>query len=104
MSVLRGVVVIRPQKAEILCHRLIDSRLVEELSLNEVFGCGRQAGGDERDHEYAISVLPKVRLQFYCHAQDREALVELIMSTCRTGRIGDGKIFFMSLDHIIEYS
>lgn len=94
---LHLTVVVRPQRAEVLCQRLLESGLVEELTAVECRGYGRQKGHLEtyKDAEYAIDVLPKVTVEGTIAESAQQRVVDLILSTCRTGRIGDGKIFLM---------
>lgn len=92
--------IIRPQKAETLCLRLVESGLVADLAALEVLGAGGQADGgpgralwtDERR-----DLLPKVQVSGVIERANRDALVDLICQICRTGRGGDGKLFFLSL-------
>lgn len=100
---LHLTVVLRPQRAEVLCQRLLESGLVEELTAAECRGYGRQKGHLDtyKDAEYAIDVLPKVTVEGTIADQARQRVVELILATCRTGRIGDGKIFLVPiLQHV----
>ena len=92
----RLTIVVRPRRAESLCQRLLASGLVDDLTAVECRGYGRQKGHleDYADDEYRIDFLPKVLIQGLVAADHREEVVDLICSTARTGRIGDGKVFF----------
>lgn len=96
---LRLTVVVRPQRAEILCQRLLASGLVDDLTAVECRGYGRQKGHLEnyKDAEYTIDVLPKVAIEATLEQSAKQRVVDLILSTCRTGRIGDGKIFLVPI-------
>jgi nitrogen regulatory protein P-II 1 len=93
--------IVRPQRAEILCQRLLAAGWIEELEAVECRGYGRQKGHLEQyeGNEYSIDFLPKVKITGYLPESQRDTLIELVCSTCRTGRIGDGKIFFSPVDH-----
>ena len=97
MSLLSLSVVVRPQRADLLCQRLLASGLVDELAAAECRGYGRQKGQLEHyaGHEYAIDFLPKVLITGVIAATARDQVVDLICATARTGRIGDGKIFLL---------
>jgi nitrogen regulatory protein PII len=90
-------IVVRPQRAEMLCQRLLATGWFDDLTAAEVRGYGRQKGhlGDYQGDEYRIDFLPKVQVTGTIPAARRDDLVELVCRTCRTGRIGDGKIFLL---------
>ena len=73
---------------------------VEGMTVSEVKGFGRQKGHSEiyRGAEYAVSFLPKVKLEIAVHDDAVEAVVEAITSSAGTGKIGDGKIFITSVE------
>jgi nitrogen regulatory protein PII len=98
--------VVRPQRGEVLCQRLLASGLVHDLQAQECRGYGRQKGHLEqyRGAEYAIDFLPKVLVMGWIEDADKEPLIELVLSLCRTGRIGDGKIFLMRVAEVLEPS
>ena len=97
-------VVVRPQKAELLCQRLLQSGLVDELAAAECRGYGRQKGQLEQYQggEYHIYFLPKVLITGIIDAEAKDRVIDLICSTARSGRIGDGKIFLMPIDAVTE--
>jgi nitrogen regulatory protein P-II 1 len=101
---LRVTMVVRPQRAEVLCQRLLESGFAHGLQAQECRGYGRQKGhlAQYRGSEYAIDFLPKVLVMCWIARADRERLIELALSLCRTGRIGDGKIFIMPVDRALE--
>jgi nitrogen regulatory protein PII len=102
---LKAVMVVRPQRAEVLCQRLAATGWVEDLVATECRGYGRQKGHLENYHdaEYAIDFLPKVEVSGYIADDRRDELVDLVCSTCRTGRIGDGKILFQACGDGLTY-
>lgn len=97
---LRATIVVRPQRADILCQRLLASGLIDVLTAVECRGYGRQKGHLEtyKEAEYAIDFLPKVQIEGLVESSAVAALVDLVCATCRTGRIGDGKIFLVRID------
>ena len=67
---------------------------VEGMTVSEVRGFGRQGGHTEtyRGTEYQIDFVPKVRLEAVVDDAEVERVVELIVESARSGKIGDGKI------------
>ncbi len=76
---LRVTMVVRPQRAEVLCQRLLESGFAHGLQAQECRGYGRQKGhlAQYRGAEYAIDFLPKVLVMCWIERQDRERLIEL---------------------------
>ena len=68
---------------------------VEGLTVTEVKGYGRQKGHTEiyRGAEYAVSFLPKLKIEVAVSSDLADRVVEAIAAAARTGQIGDGKIF-----------
>lgn len=77
---------------------------VQGLTVTEVKGYGRQKGHTEiyRGTEYAVSFLPKLKVEIAVAADQVEKVVEAITSSAKTGQIGDGKIFVMALEHAVR--
>ncbi|HUB66118.1 MAG TPA: P-II family nitrogen regulator [Candidatus Methylacidiphilales bacterium] len=73
---------------------------VEGITITEVKGFGRQKGHKEiyRGSEYTVDVLPKVKLEIVAAADRVEVIVKTILSTAKTGKIGDGKVFITPVD------
>ena len=74
------------------------------LTVTEVKGYGRQRGHTEiyRGAEYAVNFLPKVKIEVAVPADRADKVVEAIVSTAKTGQIGDGKIFVLDLEHAVR--
>jgi nitrogen regulatory protein P-II 2 len=72
---------------------------VAGLTVSEAKGFGRQKGQTEiyRGAEYAINMVPKVRLEVAVSDELADAAIEAIRQAALTGTIGDGKIFVMEL-------
>ncbi len=77
---------------------------VHGLTVTEVKGYGRQKGHTEiyRGAEYAVSFLPKLKIEVAVSAEMADKVVEAIVATARTGQIGDGKIFVYGLDSAVR--
>jgi nitrogen regulatory protein P-II 2 len=77
---------------------------VHGLTVTEVKGYGRQKGHTEiyRGAEYAVSFLPKLKIEVAVNADVTDKVVEAIVAAARTGQIGDGKIFVYSLDSAVR--
>jgi nitrogen regulatory protein P-II 1 len=77
---------------------------VEGMTVFEARGHGRQKGHTEfyRGREYTVDLIPKVKLEMVL-ADDRvEKVVQAILASARTGKIGDGKIFLSRVDEAIR--
>ena len=74
------------------------------LTVSEVKGFGRQKGHTEiyRGAEYAVSFLPKIKIEVVVPSGTVDKAVEAIVRTARTGQIGDGKIFVSPIDHAVR--
>src|SRR6202008_2449861 len=73
---------------------------VHGMTVTEVKGYGRQKGHTEiyRGTEYAVSFLPKLKIEVAVSSAQADNIIETIPSAAKTGQIGDGKIFVLSLD------
>ena len=71
------------------------------MTVTEVRGFGRQKGHTEiyRGAEYAVSFLPKIKIEMAVPASKVEQVVETISSTAKTGNIGDGKLFVLPIEY-----
>lgn len=74
---------------------------IQGLTVSEVKGFGRQKGQTEiyRGAEYAVSFLPKVKVEVAVPDGLAEQVVEAIQKAANTGRIGDGKVFVLDVSH-----
>ena len=77
---------------------------VHGLTVTEVKGYGRQKGHTEiyRGAEYAVSFLPKLKIEVAVAADLTSTVIDAIAGAARTGQIGDGKIFVYSLDSAVR--
>ncbi len=77
---------------------------VQGMTVSEVKGFGRQRGHTElyRGAEYVVDFLPKAKIEVAV-ADDRiDDIVEAIVNSARTGKVGDGKIFVTELEQVIR--
>ncbi len=74
------------------------------MTVTEVKGYGRQKGHTEiyRGAEYVVNFLPKLRVEVAVPSEYADRAVEAISAGARTGQIGDGKVFVVSLDHALR--
>ena len=77
---------------------------IQGLTVTEVKGYGRQKGHTEiyRGAEYAVSFLPKIKIEIAVAADMVERTVEAIGNAAKTGQIGDGKIFVFSIEQAVR--
>ena len=74
------------------------------LTVSEVKGFGRQKGHTElyRGAEYVVDFLPKIKLEIVVGDDMVEDVVNAILKTAHTGRIGDGKIFILPVEEAVR--
>ena len=74
------------------------------MTVTEVKGYGRQKGHTEiyRGAEYSVSFLPKLKIEVAVGSEQVDSVVEAITNAAKTGQIGDGKIFILSLEHAVR--
>ena len=77
---------------------------VHGMTVTEVKGYGRQKGHTEiyRGTEYAVSFLPKLKIEVAVPSEQADKIVETITTAAKTGQIGDGKIFVVGLDQAVR--
>jgi nitrogen regulatory protein P-II 2 len=77
---------------------------VQGLTVTEVKGYGRQKGHTEiyRGAEYAVNLLPKIKLEIAVSEEIAERVVEIIAAKAKTGQIGDGKIFVLPVEAVMR--
>ena len=95
--------IIKPHRLEQVREALSDIG-VEGMTVSEVKGHGRQKGHTEiyRGAEYAVTFLPKVKVEIVIGEQMLEKATDAICEMARTGEIGDGKIFVMPVEKVIR--
>ena len=77
---------------------------VHGLTVTEVKGYGRQKGHTEiyRGAEYAVSFLPKIKIEVAVANELADKVIEAITAAARTGQIGDGKIFVSPIEKAVR--
>ena len=95
--------VIQPSKLDSVKDALVEAGVLG-MTIFEARGHGRQKGHTEfyRGREYAIDLLPKIKLEVVVPDEMVEKAVQAIITAARTGKIGDGKIFVSKIDEAIR--
>ena len=77
---------------------------VQGMTVTEVKGYGRQKGHTEiyRGAEYAVSFLPKLKIEVAVKSEMLDAVIDAISTKAKTGQIGDGKIFVTPLEQVVR--
>jgi len=77
---------------------------IKGITVSEVKGFGRQKGHTElyRGTEYVVDFLPKIKMEIVVKEDMVAKVVETIVEAARTGRIGDGKVFVLSIDEVVR--
>ena len=77
---------------------------VQGMTVSEVRGFGRQKGHKEqyRGAEYTVDFMPKVKMEVVVSDDQLKTVIDTIITTARTGQIGDGKIFITNLEEMIR--
>jgi nitrogen regulatory protein P-II 2 len=97
------VAIIKPFTLEDVRQALADAG-VNGMTVGEVRGFGRQRGHTElyRGAEYVVDFLPKLRVEVAVTDDQLERAIEAISEAARTGKVGDGKIFVLPLEHVVR--
>ncbi len=95
--------IIKPFKLDEVREALTDAG-IEGMTVSEVKGYGRQKGHTEiyRGAEYAVSFLPKLKVEAIVSAGDVDKTIAAIAGAAKTGQIGDGKIFVLDITHTMR--
>ncbi|MBA6251776.1 P-II family nitrogen regulator [Colwellia sp. MB3u-55] len=95
--------IIKPFKLDDVREALSEIGL-KGLTLSEVNGFGRQKGHTElyRGAEYVVDFLPKMKLELAVKDEMVERVIDTILETAQTGKIGDGKIFVTNIERIVR--
>ncbi|MDE0250838.1 MAG: P-II family nitrogen regulator [Gammaproteobacteria bacterium] len=95
--------IIKPFKLDDVREALSDVG-IQGLTVGEVKGYGRQKGHAElyRGAEYVVDFLPKIKIEIGVPEERVESVIEAIIRTANTGKIGDGKIFVTNVEQVIR--
>ena len=93
------IAIIQPGKLDAV-HEALGVLGISGMTVSEVQGYGRQKGQTEvyRGSEYEIHFMPKIRMEIVVDDDMVDAVSEAIVEAAKTGQIGDGKIFILSVD------
>ena len=97
------IAVIKPGKLDEV-REALTSLGVTGMTVTEVRGFGRQKGHKElyRGAEYTVDFLPKIKVEAAVDEEIVQRAVETIKSSAQTGKIGDGKIFVLTLEDAVR--
>ena len=97
------VAVVKPFLAERVIQEL-SNLAVEEISIREVKGYGRQKNYLDRysNNEYSRAFVPKVEISVWDNDENLESVLDKMVATSRTGRLGDGKVFVMPVGNALS--
>jgi len=95
--------VIKPFKLDDVKSAL-ESFGVTGLTVSEASGYGRQRGHTEvyRGAEYTVDLVPKVRVEVLVDDDDADDVIEVIVKSSQTGKIGDGKVWSVPVDAVVR--
>ena len=95
--------IIKPFRLDDVREELMDLG-VSGMTATEVKGFGRQKGHTElyRGAEYVVDFLPKVKVEVVVADEQADAIVDAILKSAKTGKIGDGKIFVIDVERAIR--
>jgi nitrogen regulatory protein P-II 1 len=101
MRLVTGV--IKPFKLDDV-KAALESFGVAGITVSEVQGYGRQRGHTEvyRGAEYRVDFVPKVRVEVLVDDDDADDVVEVIVKSAATGKIGDGKVWVTPIDALVR--
>ncbi|MDF2572526.1 MAG: nrgB [Sporomusa sp.] len=96
-------IITRPEKLEAL-KEAMNKIKVTGMTVTQVYGCGLSKGHKEvyRGQEYSINLVPKVKVEIVVCEVPVEQVIEAAKSACRTGKIGDGKIFVYPVSNAVR--
>ncbi len=97
------IAVIQPEKLTDVKNALTKEG-IGKMTVSNVIGCGQQGGFEEhyRGAIVEVNLLDKVRIEIAVNDEFKEKAIEAICDSAYTGKIGDGKIFVMSLEDCIR--
>ncbi|MEW1956054.1 P-II family nitrogen regulator [Kineococcus sp. NPDC059986] len=95
--------IIKPHKLDDVKSAL-EAYGIQGLTISEASGYGRQRGHTEvyRGAEYTVDLVPKVRVEVLVDDVDAHDVVEVVVKSAQTGRIGDGKVWTQPVDDVVR--
>lgn len=97
------IAIIKPFKLDDVREALSDIG-ISGITVTEVKGFGRQKGHTElyRGAEYIVDFLPKVKLEIAVRDESLDQVLDAILKSACTGKIGDGKIFVIDVGYAVR--
>ncbi len=101
MKLVTGIV--KPHKLDEV-KAALEAFGVQGMTVSEASGYGRQRGHTEvyRGAEYTVDLVPKVRIEVLVDDADAADVVEVIVKSAQTGRIGDGKVWTVPIEDVVR--
>jgi nitrogen regulatory protein P-II 1 len=95
--------VIKPHKLDEVKNAL-EAFGVQGMTVSEASGYGRQRGHTEvyRGAEYTVDLVPKARIEVLVDDADAADVVDVVVKSAQTGRIGDGKVWTVPIDDVVR--
>ncbi|MEN6460120.1 MAG: P-II family nitrogen regulator [Syntrophomonas sp.] len=105
MSLKKIEAIIRPSKLEEV-KAALDEIQIRGLTVYDVMGRGLQRGQTQyyRGQAHSVDLFPKVKVEIICRDHWVDRIIEVIENICKTGKIGDGKIFVYPVEQIVRIS
>lgn len=96
-------IIIKPFKLDDV-REALSAAGVHGLTVTEVKGFGRQRGHTElyRGAEYVVDFLPKIQIDVAVSDELVDTVIDAVLKSARTGKVGDGKIFVTALEHVVR--
>jgi nitrogen regulatory protein P-II 1 len=96
-------VIIKPFKLDDV-REALSAIGITGMTATEVKGFGRQKGHTElyRGAEYVVDFLPKLKLEMVIKEDQLDQCIDAVVSSARTGKIGDGKIFISDVEKVVR--
>lgn len=97
------VAIIKPFKLDDV-KAALDRLEIKGLTISEVQGYGRQLGHTEvyRGAEYQVNFVPKIRIEIVIEESMLDRVIDTIVSSGQTGKIGDGKIWVLPVEELVR--
>jgi nitrogen regulatory protein P-II 1 len=95
--------IVKPHRVEEVKEALRDAGVMG-LTTSDVEGFGRQRGHTEvyRGAEYQVDFVPKVKVEVVVPDEEAQGVVDAIVKTARTGKIGDGKVWVTAVEQVVR--
>ena len=103
MSVMLVTAIIKPHMLEPVKDAVREAG-IHGMTVSEVKGFGRQGGHSEtyRGVEYAVDLVPKIRIDVLCPMEQAEMVMNVVQKAAHTGKIGDGKIWVTDVARLVR--